>query len=105
MKITIEGDDDQGSITVRVVLVGDHWETRVARRGWIIRTIRHGDLGALAMAEFALAELAREMYQGDVCIQTGCGFPATHQRPGGTTTDGTPVWELVCSRHGDVPRD
>lgn len=105
MKITIEGDDDQGPITVRVELVGDRWETRVARRGWVIRTIRHGNLGALAMAEFALAELARERYQGDTCIEIGCGFPATHQRPSGVTGDGTPVWELVCSRHGDIARD
>jgi hypothetical protein len=105
MRITIQGDDDQGPISVRAELVGDHWEVQVFRRGWAISTTRLGALLPSTVAEHALTELAREMYQGDTCVQIGCGFPATHQRPGGATTDGTPIWELVCSRHGDVPRD
>jgi hypothetical protein len=40
----------------------------------------------------------------EVCIEPGCQRPATHERFEDATSDGTPIVELACRRHGEVER-
>lgn len=59
----------------------------------------------LVAAVWVLAVVFREAPEFDeVCIEDGCFRPATHERPAGVTPNGTPVMELVCRRHGRIPR-
>jgi hypothetical protein len=43
-------------------------------------------------------------YLEDVCAEDGCDRLATHERLEGVTCRGALVVELVCRRHGGVPR-
>lgn len=64
-----------------------------------------GFAALLVVAVWVLAAVFREAPEFDeVCIEDGCFRPATHQRPAGVTPNGTPVMELVCRRHGRIPR-
>jgi hypothetical protein len=59
----------------------------------------------LVVAVWVLALVFREAPEFDeVCIEDGCFRTATHQRPDGMTSGGTPIVELVCRRHGRIPR-
>jgi hypothetical protein len=59
----------------------------------------------LVAAVWILAVVFREAPEfEEVCIETGCFRPATHERAGGVTSNGTPIMELVCRRHGRIPR-
>lgn len=64
-----------------------------------------GCAALLVAAVWWLAYLFREAPLFDeVCIETGCHRVATHERPGGVAPNGTPIMELVCRRHGRIPR-
>lgn len=59
----------------------------------------------LVIAVWALALIFREAPEfEEVCCEPGCFRPATHQRPDSVTSNGTPIVELVCRRHGRIPR-